>query len=229
MSLRGSAPKFCRFIPSPSPATIGAWASLPHPGCEAPARGTVLPGRQRTAMRVAREWLAAEGGLPVVLANAVLVLVGLDEGIAEAWCDPAGVRELAGQVNAIVACLASHSDALAQEMLATLLRLRLNSVCLLNELGDSTGLAILAAEPLVIDCERLLGADHPDTLASRNNLALAYQAAGRTAKAIPLLERALADCKQVLGADQPTTVIVRRNLAGLIGKPALDKGEWLRS
>ncbi len=28
--------------------------------------------------------------------------------------------------------------------------------------------------------ERLLGPDHPHTLASRNNLALAYQAAGRT-------------------------------------------------
>lgn len=32
--------------------------------------------------------------------------------------------------------------------------------------------------------ERELGPDHPDTLASRNTLALAYLAAGRTAEAI---------------------------------------------
>jgi Tetratricopeptide repeat len=32
--------------------------------------------------------------------------------------------------------------------------------------------------------ERVLGADHPDTLATRNNIAAAYQDAGRTAEAI---------------------------------------------
>ena len=37
--------------------------------------------------------------------------------------------------------------------------------------------------------ERVLGADHPDTLATRNNLALAYQVAGRTAEAITLHEQ----------------------------------------
>jgi hypothetical protein len=31
--------------------------------------------------------------------------------------------------------------------------------------------------------ERVLGPDHPDTLTSRNNLAVAYQAAGRTEEA----------------------------------------------
>jgi len=37
------------------------------------------------------------------------------------------------------------------------------------------------------DFERVLGADHPNTL-SRGNLASAYQAAGRTAEAIPLFK-----------------------------------------
>ena len=63
-----------------------------------------------------------------------------------------------------MACLAAHPDVLAGEMPAGLLRLRLRSVYLLNMLGDSTGLAIVAAEPLAADCERVLGADHPDTL-----------------------------------------------------------------
>jgi hypothetical protein len=34
--------------------------------------------------------------------------------------------------------------------------------------------------------QRVLGADHPDTLASRNNLAGAYQSAGDLGRAIPL-------------------------------------------
>ena len=59
----------------------------------------------------------------------------------------------------------------------------------------------------------MLGADHPNTLRSRNNLAAAYQAAGRTAEAIPLYERTLADRERVLGADHPNTLASRNNLA----------------
>ena len=50
----------------------------------------------------------------------------------------------------------------------------------LNELGDSAVQAIAVGEPLVEDRERLLGADHRDTMQSRNNLA-AYQEMGRGA------------------------------------------------
>ena len=39
----------------------------------------------------------------------------------------------------------------------------------------------------------MLGADHPHTLTSRNNLAGAYQAAGDLGRAIPLYEQTLAD------------------------------------
>ena len=59
----------------------------------------------------------------------------------------------------------------------------------------------------------MLGADHPDTLTSRNNLAGAYYAAGDLGRAIPLFEQALADCVRVLGADHPQTKTVRANLA----------------
>ena len=59
----------------------------------------------------------------------------------------------------------------------------------------------------------MLGPDHPDTLSSRNNLAAAYQAAGRAAEAIPLHERTLADCERVLGPDHPDTLTSRNNLA----------------
>jgi hypothetical protein len=44
--------------------------------------------------------------------------------------------------------------------------------------------AITLFEQNLADRERVRGADHPVTLASRNRLAAAYQAAGRTAEAI---------------------------------------------
>jgi len=58
----------------------------------------------------------------------------------------------------------------------------------------------------------VLGADHPHTLTSRNNLAYAYESAGRLAEAIVLYGATLTDCERVLGADHPTTTAVRENL-----------------
>ncbi|MFF2205725.1 tetratricopeptide repeat protein, partial [Streptomyces sp. NPDC058145] len=63
-------------------------------------------------------------------------------------------------------------------------------------------------------CERVLGATHYDTLASRNNLAGAYQAAGDLDRAIPLFEATLAQYEQVLGDTHPSTLASRNNLAG---------------
>jgi tetratricopeptide (TPR) repeat protein len=57
------------------------------------------------------------------------------------------------------------------------------------------------------------GPTHITRLRSRNNLAMAYRAAGRTAEAIPLLERTLAGCERVRGTDHPDTLTLRNNLA----------------
>ncbi len=51
------------------------------------------------------------------------------------------------------------------------------------------------------DRERVIGVYHPDTLASRNNLAYAYLAVGRLAEAIPLYEQNIADLERDLGVD----------------------------
>ncbi len=61
--------------------------------------------------------------------------------------------------------------------------------------------AILIGEQLLADQERVLGPDHPNTLAVRNNLANAYQAAGRTTR------------RRILGPDHPDTMNSRGNLA----------------
>jgi tetratricopeptide (TPR) repeat protein len=61
--------------------------------------------------------------------------------------------------------------------------------------------------------EAALGPDHPDTLASRNNLAEASRAAGRTAEAIRLHEGTLKLMESALGPDHPNTLTSRNNLA----------------
>ena len=87
-----------------------------------------------------------------------------------------------------------------------------------NNLKERMAEAIPLYRGALADCEWVRGTDHPDTLRSRNNLAMAYRAAGRTAKAIPLLERTLADCERVLGADHPDTNAAREDLAALTGE-----------
>ena len=61
--------------------------------------------------------------------------------------------------------------------------------------------------------EGLLGPDHPDTLASRHNLAYAYQSAGRLGEAVILYEKLFSDRTRVLGEDHPDTFTSRNNLA----------------
>ncbi|MDQ1740326.1 MAG: hypothetical protein QOE53_1978 [Pseudonocardiales bacterium] len=59
----------------------------------------------------------------------------------------------------------------------------------------------------------VLGPEHPDTLSSRNNLASAYQDAGRLAEAVLLFEATLADYERLLGREHPDTLTSRNNLA----------------
>ena len=61
--------------------------------------------------------------------------------------------------------------------------------------------------------EEVLGAEHPDSLASRGNLAGVYESAGRLGEAIALFEGVLADSARVLGPDHPDTLTSRGNLA----------------
>ena len=78
------------------------------------------------------------------------------------------------------------------------------------------------AEPLAVRAmqvrEQVLGAEHPDTLASVNNLALLYKSQGRYAEAEPLYQRALAAFERVLGPEHPNTLTSVNNLAGLYAR-----------
>ena len=59
----------------------------------------------------------------------------------------------------------------------------------------------------------VLGPHHPDTLASRNNLAGTYRDAGRLDKAIALHKQNLEDRARILGPDHRDTLTSRNNLA----------------
>jgi tetratricopeptide (TPR) repeat protein len=65
--------------------------------------------------------------------------------------------------------------------------------------------------------ELALGAGHPDTATSLNNLARLLRAQGDLAAARPLFERALAINEKALGAGHPETATSLNNLASLLG------------
>jgi tetratricopeptide (TPR) repeat protein len=130
----------------------------------------------------------------------------------ESWHqDRAAVRDLVEQIMALdeSAARCPPGNNLDRPMMG----LRFWALLFLNYLGDSAAQASVIGEQLLADQERLLGLDHPDTLYSRNNLANAYQEAGRTGKAISLLDQTLAARERVLGPDHPSTLQSRNNLA----------------
>ncbi|WP_083473335.1 FxSxx-COOH system tetratricopeptide repeat protein [Frankia sp. R43] len=63
------------------------------------------------------------------------------------------------------------------------------------------------------DQKRVLGGNHPDTMASQNSLAGAYREAGRLKRAIGLYEQTVLDRERVLGSDHPDTLLSRNDLA----------------
>jgi tetratricopeptide (TPR) repeat protein len=127
--------------------------------------------------------------------------------------DRPAVRDITEQAGALLASAEGPSGEIDQELARVLLRPRFLALYHLIELGDSAAQAIEVGETLTADLERLLGAGHPDTLNSRNSLAVAYQDAGRVEEAIPLFERTLVDRTRVLGPGHPDTLTAQGNLA----------------
>ena len=89
---------------------------------------------------------------------------------------------------------------------------------LAETLHDATSLgmsqlALCLTDSVTQACD-VLGPHHPDTLASRNNLAGTYRASGRLDKAITLNKQILADAIRVMGPDHPGSLTSRLNLAG---------------
>ena len=136
----------------------------------------------RLVMRVIRENLAAGGALTAVCQAAAGLLDGLAASLDERWHEDLAVtRDLVEQIVALDESAARCPP--GSDLDRAMIRLRWWAGVFLRHLGDSTAQAIMLGERLVADQERLLGPDHPDTLTSRNNLAIAYQDAGQIGKA----------------------------------------------
>jgi RNA polymerase sigma factor (sigma-70 family) len=76
--------------------------------------------------------------------------------------------------------------------------------------------AVFVYEEVVATRTRVLGADHPDTLASMNNLAAVLQDQGDLGAARQLHERVVAASRRVLGEDHIVTLASLNNLAAVL-------------
>jgi tetratricopeptide (TPR) repeat protein len=166
----------------------------------------------RLVMRVIRENLASGKSLTKVCEMAVSLLDHQVASLEESWHkDRAATRDLVEQ---ILALYEFSADCPADsDLFKGMIRLRGWAVWFLGVLEDSAVQSIQITERLLADQERVLGPDHPDTLKSRNNLAVNYQAVGRIDEAIALTEQVLAARERTLGPDAPVTLTTRGNLA----------------
>jgi tetratricopeptide (TPR) repeat protein len=168
--------------------------------------------------RVVHEGLARRGGLATAVRAAASALEVSAEALAKPQ-DHAAVREMLGQVMALLDNAGTPADNADEELASMLLRLRFLALNARDSLAAAYQAAGRAAEaiPLLEQSlagrERLLGPDHPDTMRSRNNLARAYREAGRITDAIPLVQQTLAARERLLGPDHASTLASRNNLA----------------
>jgi tetratricopeptide (TPR) repeat protein len=158
---------------------------------------------------VTRARLVAEGGVPAVAAT---VAAQLETAVDDS--DPENVRQTARHAAALYRNAGSALEDREPRLVQDLLQLRLWSASLLDGLPDASGELIeLFGGTLVADCERILGADHPDTLDCCQILAASYTNIGRLAEGVELAERAVAGFTKILGIDHTRTLESRLSLA----------------
>jgi len=167
----------------------------------------------RLVMRIVRERQVRRGDWPRLIVSTAALLEVVARSLDPVWQYRPAARDLVQQIVALGEHTAGYLGNSHSAVTLRLLGLRGWVLKCLYELGDSPAQAVQLGEPLVTDCQRVLGETHPSTLHVRNNLAGAYQAAGRLAEAIPLYERTLADRERVLGDAHPDTLQSRNNLA----------------
>jgi tetratricopeptide (TPR) repeat protein len=161
---------------------------------------------------VVRGWLARRERLAKACRAAASALEGAAMTLAKSR-DHVAVREMLGQVTALLENAGASADDADEELTSMLMRLRFLTLDHLIELGDTMPRAIAVGEPLIADLERLLGASHSDTLKARSRLAAAYQEAGRVVDAVRLFEQILAWREGQHGVDDPDIIRSRNDLA----------------
>ncbi|MFJ5646320.1 tetratricopeptide repeat protein [Streptomyces sp. NPDC093223] len=153
--------------------------------------------------RATRETIAADE-TPALAAAAA-------DGLLQLWPDPDQHQpDYAAVLRANTSALADHTnDCLWNSDGHPVLYRAGSSLC---DAGLASA-AIAYWQHISRQSERLLGAEHPDTLTARGNLASSYWLEGRTAEAIELLERVVADRERLGGKEHPDALTARGNLA----------------
>jgi tetratricopeptide (TPR) repeat protein len=185
----------------------GAWSLLTWS-----VDGTVVVAH-RLVMRVIREQAAANGALAQAAQDAIGGLDAMLPAQEDAWRHPGVMQEFVTQATVLAGHLDAFPGLLDGPAEQDMLDLLAWAGWYLNEISDISR-AIPLLERTLADTERVLGPDHRDTLQSRNNLATAYQEAGRLDDALPLHQQTLADRERILGPNHPHTLNSRNNLAG---------------
>jgi tetratricopeptide (TPR) repeat protein len=169
----------------------------------------------RLVGRVVREREEAAGRLLPVISIAATLLEGRRIPEAQGWQRRAEGSLIVSQISAVwiaFAKLPRVSEELAGDLAARLTQLRNWSVSQLVVAEDLSRAVALAVQ-VQTDGERMLGADHPASLAAGQELAYAYQAAGRVSEAVALFEGNLTGRERVLGRYHPDTLASRNSLA----------------
>lgn len=166
----------------------------------------------RLVTRVIRENLTAAGSLAAVCRAAARLLDGQASSLEQSWHqDRPAARDLVEQIIALDESAARCPSGSDPDRL--MIKLQWWAAWFLGEFGDSVAQAILVGERLLANQEQTLGLGHPDTLTSRDNLAVDYRVTGRTSEAITMHEQTLATRERILGPAHPDTLQSRGNLA----------------
>ncbi|MGW5155759.1 tetratricopeptide repeat protein [Nonomuraea wenchangensis] len=163
----------------------------------------------RLIQRVLRERATQQGSLETVLERATTLLHAFNATLpedAQTWTARVEAERLVEQTTALY----GHTP--DDRRTTALVDLRAGCGRRLYHLNDITRTVTLYEHTLA---DRLVfqGAEHPDTLTTRNNLALAYQQAGDLQRAIAVLKEVLADSDRLVGPDDPDTLSTRTCLA----------------
>jgi tetratricopeptide (TPR) repeat protein len=167
----------------------------------------------RLVRRVIRDRAERDGTLATLIGEAARRLKVLVEDIADedTWRKLPIIMAVSEQASALWGCIEQFPDrnhALAE----LLLDVRQAVASHLVYLNDGVR-AVPIAEAVVAGREKLLGADHPDTLEALHTLAHAHEYTDHPTKAIELYQRAAAERACVLGDDHADTLRSRAGLA----------------
>jgi tetratricopeptide (TPR) repeat protein len=171
----------------------------------------------RLVRRAVRDQAERDGVLASSIETAALRLRAAVEAITDedTWRKFPTIMAVADHATALWTTMARFPDSESErirEAAELVLRVRQAVASRLIYLNDGVR-AIPIAEAVVTGREKLLGADHPDTLAAMHTLAHAYEYGGRATEATELYQRVAAERARTLGDDHPDTLWSRASVA----------------